>query len=1184
MTATTGLASSTSEESQETTIPLRGSFAGDVGRRRGSGCADDEVSGLSQETTIPLRGSFAGDVGRRRGSGCADDEVSGLTEEEAARSGFGCRCPCSPEKPAPIGLPVCSAVSASQVANTISQSSTPPMWFFNFNRNGPSGFSGASTAEEVTAGVDARGLVAVITGASSGIGLETARVLALRGVRVVMAVRNVAAGHKASEAIRAEIPGAIVHVLEMDLSSMDSVRRFASEFDSLNLPLNILINNAGILSKDCIRSIDGLELHFATNHIGHFLLTNLLLENMKSTSRTTSVEGRIINVSSSGHILTYPEGICFDNVKDLSRFSTYMAYGQSKLANILHSTELARILKGDGVNISANAIHPGFVGTNLFKNWTMANVTGISGKYFSNCNLETPSSQASNAELAKKLWEFSSNIVSVISEKTRPRRLKKARHTSRRFPPFGSTTRTVSGLSFPAMAMATTKGARDGRESSRSWNLEVLGTVDGEAIGRTEEEARRCAGLRLQSLANTSTPLFPELDVRQLGTESAMCWFNRKGPSGFSGASTAEEVTAGIDARGLVAVITGASSGIGLETARVMALRGVRVVMAVRNVASGHRASEAIRAEIPGAGIHVLEMDLSSMDSVRRFATEFEALNLPLNILINNAGIMTRNCTRSIDGLELQFATNHIGHFLLTNLLLENMKRTSSETGVEGRIVNVSSSAHFVTYPKGICFDKVKEPSRFISLIAYGQSKLANILHSTELSRVLKNNRETVEYEQEDGVNISANAVHPGVVTTNLFRHRTIINALVKSIGRFIHKTVEQGAATTCYVALHSQVTGISGKYFSNCNLDTPSSQASNAELANKLWEFSSKIAHLTSLWPSGFSGASTAEEVTAGIDARGLVAVITGASSGIGLETARVLALRGVHVIMAVRNVAAGRNASEAIRAEIPGAIVHVLEMDLSSMDSVRRIFMAVESIMIVSTLTANILLCFQTSCDDSNNAGIKAWGCTRSVDGLELHFATNYIGHFLLTNLLMENMKSTSSERGVEGRIRRRSRRWRRSQTSGSGRGRAVAVAEVAKDAVALEDEVAVVDERPWSRTRRGEDADEAAALAEMADGTVTPFTRPRWDEFVREIFTDRFSGIFAYPQSKLASILHSTELARILKGAATTCYVALHPQVKGISGKYFSNCNLDSPSSHASNAELAKKLWEFSSKVVS
>ncbi|KAF0928602.1 hypothetical protein E2562_006043 [Oryza meyeriana var. granulata] len=217
-----------------------------------------------------------------------------------------------------------------------------------------------------------------------------------------------------------------------------------------------------------------------------------------------------------------------------------------------------------------------------------------------------------------------------------------------------------------------------------------------------------------------------------------MWWFNRKGPSGFSGASTAEEVTAGVDARGLVAVITGASSGIGLETARILALRGVHVFMAVRNVAAGLKASEAIKAEIPGARVHVLELDLSSMDSVRRFASEFDSLNLPLNILINNAGIMTRDCTCSIDGLELQFATNHIGHFLLTNLLLETMKSASRESGVEGRIINVSSSAHFVTYPQGICFDKVKDPSGFFSLFAYGQSKLANILHSSELSRVLK--------------------------------------------------------------------------------------------------------------------------------------------------------------------------------------------------------------------------------------------------------------------------------------------------------------------------------------------------------------------------------------------------------------------------------------------------------------
>uniref|UniRef100_A0ACD5TIM7 Uncharacterized protein n=1 Tax=Avena sativa TaxID=4498 RepID=A0ACD5TIM7_AVESA len=246
-----------------------------------------------------------------------------------------------------------------------------------------------------------------------------------------------------------------------------------------------------------------------------------------------------------------------------------------------------------------------------------------------------------------------------------------------------------------------------------------------------------------------------------------MWWFYRKGPSGFSGASTAEEVTAGADGRGLVAVITGASNGIGQETARVLALRGVHVVMAVRDVSAGIRAKEAIQAEIcGGAEVDVLQLDLSSMASVRRFATEFGSLNLPLNILINNAGVMTRDCTRSCDGLELHFATNHIGHFLLTILLLENMKNACQDSGIEGRIINVSSSGHIMTYPEGICFDKVHDPSGFNSFIAYGQSKLANILHSNELSRILK----------EEGVNISANTVHPGIIMTSLFRNRTIVN------------------------------------------------------------------------------------------------------------------------------------------------------------------------------------------------------------------------------------------------------------------------------------------------------------------------------------------------------------------------------------------------------------------------
>ncbi|XP_073002212.1 short-chain dehydrogenase TIC 32, chloroplastic-like [Typha latifolia] len=305
--------------------------------------------------------------------------------------------------------------------------------------------------------------------------------------------------------------------------------------------------------------------------------------------------------------------------------------------------------------------------------------------------------------------------------------------------------------------------------------------------------------------------------------------FNRKGVSGFSSSSTAEEVTEGVDGSGLTAVVTGASSGIGSETARVLALRGVHVVMGVRNMSSGKSVREEIVNKIPSAKVDVMELDLSSMASVRKFASEFGSSNLPLNILINNAGVMAIPFSLSKDGLELQFATNHIGHFLLTHLLMDKMKSTSRNTKTEGRIVNVASEAHRITYREGIRFDKINDQSRYQSYLAYGQSKLANILHANELSRRFK----------EENVNITANSVHPGIVATNLFRYQSIMNALTSALAKFVMKDVHQGAATTCYLALHPQVKGVSGKYFSDSNLATPSSKTSDKELAKKLWDFS---------------------------------------------------------------------------------------------------------------------------------------------------------------------------------------------------------------------------------------------------------------------------------------------------------------------------------------------------------
>ncbi|KAM3379839.1 short-chain dehydrogenase TIC 32, chloroplastic isoform X1 [Capsicum galapagoense] len=306
--------------------------------------------------------------------------------------------------------------------------------------------------------------------------------------------------------------------------------------------------------------------------------------------------------------------------------------------------------------------------------------------------------------------------------------------------------------------------------------------------------------------------------------------FGRKGASGFSACSTAEEVTQGIDGSGLTAIVTGATSGIGIETTRVLALHGVHVIMAIRNIENGKKIKENIIKSIPNAKIDFMELNLSSMESIRKFAKEYNSAGHPLNILINNAGIMIPPFILSQDKIELQFAVNHLGHFLLTNLLLENMKNTAKKSKKEGRIVNVASAAHDFAYSQGILFDKINDKESYNKLHAYGQSKLANILHSNELAKRLK----------EEGVNITANSIHPGPIATNIMRYNTIIHGIINWIGKYVLKNIEQGASTTCYVALHPKVKGVSGEYFSDNNIATnTTSLAKDSDLAKKLWEFS---------------------------------------------------------------------------------------------------------------------------------------------------------------------------------------------------------------------------------------------------------------------------------------------------------------------------------------------------------
>ncbi|XWS61564.1 hypothetical protein CRYUN_Cryun07bG0136200 [Craigia yunnanensis] len=303
-----------------------------------------------------------------------------------------------------------------------------------------------------------------------------------------------------------------------------------------------------------------------------------------------------------------------------------------------------------------------------------------------------------------------------------------------------------------------------------------------------------------------------------------------RGASGFSSKSSAEEVTETCpDLRSITAIITGATSGIGAETAKVLAKRGARLVLPARNLKAAEEAKARIISEFPDSEIVVMALDLSSFSSVRNFVLEFGSLNLPLNLLINNAGKFAHEHAISEDGIEMTFATNYLGHFLLTKLLLNKMIITAKQTGVQGRIVNVSSSIHgwfsgdTIRYLGQISRSK----SQYDATRAYALSKLANVLHTKELAQRLK---------QVDA-NVTVNSVHPGIVRTRLTREREgLITDMVFFLASKLLKTIPQAAATTCYVATHPRLVNVSGKYFADCNEAWTSKPGSNSNEAARLW------------------------------------------------------------------------------------------------------------------------------------------------------------------------------------------------------------------------------------------------------------------------------------------------------------------------------------------------------------
>jgi len=293
-----------------------------------------------------------------------------------------------------------------------------------------------------------------------------------------------------------------------------------------------------------------------------------------------------------------------------------------------------------------------------------------------------------------------------------------------------------------------------------------------------------------------------------------------KGPNGFGYGSTAEEVTQNINLTDKTVFITGCNSGLGKETTRVLSLRGAYVIGTARTKNKAEQTAKDLQINkfLP------LECELSNPKSIEECVQQIQSQSLKIDILICNAGIMALPRLEKAFGYELQFFTNHIGHFYLVKRLLTSLSE-------EARIVVVSSSAHFMAPKNGIDFENLKGEKSYDPWIAYGQSKMANVLFAKGLAKRFEGTKKT------------AFALHPGVIQTNLSRYMHPFFSFTFNIfSPIFFKTIPEGAATQCYVATAPNIAGLSGAYFVDCNPAQPRKDAEDPNLVEKLWQVSEEI------------------------------------------------------------------------------------------------------------------------------------------------------------------------------------------------------------------------------------------------------------------------------------------------------------------------------------------------------
>jgi NAD(P)-dependent dehydrogenase (short-subunit alcohol dehydrogenase family) len=278
--------------------------------------------------------------------------------------------------------------------------------------------------------------------------------------------------------------------------------------------------------------------------------------------------------------------------------------------------------------------------------------------------------------------------------------------------------------------------------------------------------------------------------------------------------------------QGRVCLITGGTNGIGKSTAQGLARMGATVVIVGRNAQKTSQVVEEIRLATGNQNVDSLLADLSSQQEVRRLASDFKSKYPQLHVLLNNAGGTFTTRQLSVDGIEMTLALNHLAYFLLTNLLLDTLKASAP-----ARIINVSSNAHS---GGKIDFDNLQGERSYSSFGPYGNSKLANILFTTELARRL------------EGTGVTVNALHPGFTSTGFGKNNPgFLMKIMGAVVPLVARSPEKGAATSIYLASSPEVQSITGKYFVDCIVTQPAPQAAASAVAKKLWDVSAEMVHL---------------------------------------------------------------------------------------------------------------------------------------------------------------------------------------------------------------------------------------------------------------------------------------------------------------------------------------------------